>query len=153
MVRALALLRATPLRQASPPSPACHAVPMPDWQALIGRMRIRRDEIQDLTSLLDEHVDPAAGPQAMAAAVAWAIACASLGDQHLWQDLQLSSRHELTALFERWFPTLAAKNTENMKWKKFLYKQLCVREDVLICKAPSCQVCADHALCFGSEDA
>ncbi|MCK7499364.1 MAG: nitrogen fixation protein NifQ [Comamonadaceae bacterium] len=31
-----------------------------------------------------------------------------------------------------------------MKWKKFLYKQLCEREEILVCKAPSCAVCCDH---------
>jgi nitrogen fixation protein NifQ len=130
-----------------------HAVPVPDWEALAARMRSRRDEIVDLMSLLGEHADPAAGPGAVSEAIAWAIACASLGDQHLWQDLRLPSRRELSALFEHWFPSLAAKNTQNMKWKKFLYKQLCLREELLICKAPSCGVCSDHGLCFDSEDA
>ena len=130
-----------------------HAVPVPDWEALADRMRTRRDEIVDLMSLLGEHADPAAGPGAVADAIAWAIACASLGDQHLWQDLQLPSRRELSALFEHWFPALAAKNTQNMKWKKFLYRQLCLREELLICKSPSCDACSDHALCFGPEEA
>lgn len=129
------------------------AVPAPDWDALAGRMQTRRDEIVDLMSLLRDHADPAAGSAGTSNAVAWAIACASLGDQHLWQDLRLPSRRELSALFDHWFPRLAAKNTQNMKWKKFLYKQLCLREELLICKAPSCDVCSDHALCFGSEEA
>lgn len=129
------------------------AVPAPDWDALAGRMQTRRDEIVDLMSLLRDHADPAAGSTGTLNAVAWAIACASLGDQHLWQDLRLPSRRELSALFDHWFPRLAAKNTQNMKWKKFLYKQLCLREELLICKAPSCDVCSDHALCFGPEEA
>jgi len=130
-----------------------YAVPAPDWDALAGRMLTRRDEIVDLMSLLRDHADPAAGSTGTSNAVAWAIACASLGDQHLWQDLRLPSRRELSALFDHWFPRLAARNTQNMKWKKFLYKQLCLREELLICKAPSCDVCSDHALCFGPEEA
>lgn len=130
-----------------------HAVPKPDWNALAERIATRRDEIDDLMSLLRDHADPAAGLAADLDAVAWAIACASLGDQHLWQDLGLTSRSELSMLIEHWFPCLAALNTHNMKWKRFMYKQLCLREDLLICKAPSCGVCCDHGVCFGPEEA
>lgn len=130
-----------------------HATLTPDWHALAERMEARRDEIVDLMSLLRDHADPAAGSAAAVDTVAWAIACASLGDQHLWQDLGLPSRRELSALIEHWFPGLAARNTHNMKWKKFFYKQLCLREELLICKAPSCGVCSDHGMCFGPEEA
>jgi nitrogen fixation protein NifQ len=51
----------------------------------------------------------------------------------------------------RWFPALVAKNSQDMKWKKFLYRELCQREDILICKSPSCAVCTDLPLCFGPE--
>lgn len=127
--------------------------PAPDWGALAERMDARRDEIDDLMSLLLDHRDPAAGSIESAHAIAWAMACASLGDNHLWQDLGLPSRQALSALIGHWFPALAARNTHNMKWKKFFYKQLCLREDLLICKAPSCAVCTDYSLCFGPEDA
>jgi len=128
-------------------------VATPDWNALADRMETRRDEIVDLMSLLRDHADLAAGSPADVDSVAWAIACASLGDQHLWQDLGLPSRRELSMLIEHWFPQLAARNTHNMKWKKFFYKQLCLREDLLICKAPTCGVCSDYGVCFGPEEA
>jgi len=80
------------------------------------------------------------------------VAVGCLGSDHLWQDLGLWSRAELSALMERNFPTLAAKNVHNMKWKKFLYKQLCIAEGVYVCRAPSCEVCADYDACFGPED-
>lgn len=126
-----------------------------DWTALAGagREEPRRDEIEDLVGLLRDHVDVGAGPAAASDAVAHALACASLGDNHLWQDLHLPSRRELSALIGRWFPRLAARNTHDMKWKKFFYKQLCEREALFICKAPSCGVCTDHGVCFGSEEA
>lgn len=130
-----------------------HAAPAPDWEALADRMESRRDEIVDLMSLLRDHADPGADSAEAVDTVAWAIACASLGDNHLWQDLGLPSRLELSALIGHWFPRLAALNTHNMKWKKFLYKQLCLREELLICKAPSCDVCPDHRVCFGPEEA
>ncbi len=84
--------------------------------------------------------------------VALTVAVASLGDHHLWQDLQFASRAELSALMRRWFPALVAKNHADMKWKKFLYRQLCEREQVLICKSPSCAACTDFAVCFGPEE-
>ncbi len=126
--------------------------PAPDWRALAPRMASRRDEIDDLMALLRDHADPAAGPAQAMEAVAWAMACASLGDEHLWQDLGLPSRSELSALIGHWFPALAERNTHNMKWKKFFYKQLCLREELLICKAPTCGVCSDYGVCFGPED-
>ena len=124
-----------------------------DWSALEGRMRSRNDEIDDLMALLLEHVDPVAGPKAARYHVAWLIACASLGDGHLWEDMGLPSREALSQLISHWFPELAARNVDNMKWKKFFYRQLCQKEDILICKSPTCAECSDHAQCFGPEDA
>lgn len=115
------------------------------------RIEPRDDELEDLVALFNDHADPRAGPAEEANCVAHALACASLGQNHLWQDLLLPSRRELSALIGHWFPRLAAKNTQDMKWKKFFYKQLCEREGLFICKAPSCGVCTDHGLCFGAE--
>jgi nitrogen fixation protein NifQ len=126
-----------------------------DWSALSRAMRTepRYDEIEDLVALLTEP-DPQ-GPLSRDETrwVAHALSQASLGNDHLWQDLHLPSRRELTALMSHWFPTLAARNDLNMKWKKFLYKQLCDRAEISVCRAPSCSVCTDHAVCFGPEDA
>lgn len=119
--------------------------------AVQARRARRDDEVDDLLALLCAHADPAAGSAAEAAEVALAIAVASLGDNHLWQDLGLGSRAELSALMRLWFPALVALNIGDMKWKKFLYRQLCEREQVPICKSPSCAVCSDLALCFGPE--
>jgi nitrogen fixation protein NifQ len=75
-----------------------------------------------------------------------------LGDDHLWQDLGLWSRSQLSALLHYNFPELAVRNTQDMKWKKFLYKQLCEMEGLYLCRAPSCAVCVDYSKCYGSED-
>ena len=117
--------------------------------ATAGRRALRDDEVADVRALLLEHAEPAAGD---ASEVAETIALACLGDNHLWQDLLLDSRAELSALMRHWFPTLVAKNHGDMKWKKFLYKQLCEREELFICKAPSCAVCCDRPVCFGPEE-
>jgi nitrogen fixation protein NifQ len=105
---------------------------------VVGRRASRDDEVADLVALLVDEV-------------ALTLAVASLGDNHLWQDLQLASRSELSALMRRWFPALVAKNQRDMKWKKFLYRELCEREQILICKSPSCAVCSDQPACFGPE--
>lgn len=74
-----------------------------------------------------------------------------LGEDHLWQDLGLWSRADLSALIAHNFPMLAALNFKDMKWKKFLYKKLCETEGIYVCRAPSCEVCADYPKCFGPE--
>lgn len=121
--------------------------------AYASRTEPRYDEIEDLVALLTEP-DPQ-GPLSRDEVrwVAHAVSQASLGQDHLWQDLHLPSRRELTALMNHWFPTLAHRNDRNMKWKKFLYKQLCDRAEISVCRAPSCSVCTDYAQCFGPEDA
>jgi nitrogen fixation protein NifQ len=63
----------------------------------------------------------------------------------------LPSRDALNALMQDRFASLKALNANNMRWKKFLYRELCVRADVLICKSPSCDQCVDEPVCFGAE--
>jgi nitrogen fixation protein NifQ len=79
------------------------------------------------------------------------IVAACLGSDHLWQDLGLWSRKELSALLGQNFPEMAARNNRDMKWKKFIYKQLCEAEGLYVCRAPSCEVCLDYPACFGAE--
>ncbi len=120
-----------------------------DRQAMSsGCAALREDEFQDILDLLIEYrID--AGDETTWLASAVAAAC--LGGNHLWQDLGLANRQELSDLLQNHFPLLCAKNTGNMKWKKFFYKQLCERAEVQACRAPSCAVCADYAGCFGAE--
>jgi nitrogen fixation protein NifQ len=75
-----------------------------------------------------------------------------MGSDHLWQDLGLWSRQDLSALFKHNFPVLVEKNVGDMKWKKFLYKQLCLQEGIYVCRAPSCEMCQDYWKCFGPEE-
>lgn len=84
--------------------------------------------------------------------VALIVATACMGRDHLWQDLGLNNRQELSDLFIRNFPQLAALNERDMKWKKFLYKRLCEEDGVYVCRAPSCKACKDYGNCFGPEN-
>ena len=106
------------------------------------------DEFDDLVGLLLAHQTTDAPDSRW---LAHAVATASMADNHLWQDLGLPSRVELNALMQTRFTALKRKNTGDMKWKKFFYRQLCEQAEVLICKSPSCANCCDYSLCFGPE--
>lgn len=76
----------------------------------------------------------------------------SLEPDHLWQDLGVSSRTDLSGLLMRHFQPLAARNVRDMKWKKFFYREMCAAEGMTVCKSPICDTCTDFAICFGPED-
>ena len=106
-------------------------------------------EFPDLVELLLEH---RAVVNEHHRCIAHLVASACMGNDHLWQDLGLPNRIALSVLLTTHFPTLAARNTGDMKWKKFFYKQLCEREGFNACRAPSCAACIDYDKCFGPED-
>ena len=108
----------------------------------------RLDEQDDLYQLLLANMS---ADQDDANWMAKIVIAGCMGADHLWQDLGLWSRDDLTRLMEINFPDLAKRNDKNMKWKKFLYKQLCIQEGVYTCRAPSCEVCADYKECFAPE--
>jgi len=80
------------------------------------------------------------------------IARRALQPHHLWQDLGLRNRRELSWLMERHFAGLAARNVHDMKWKKYLYRAICRDEGFTLCVAPSCNDCSDFDHCFGDEN-
>lgn len=79
------------------------------------------------------------------------IARRAMEADHLWQDLGLANRGELSRLLGRHFPVLAAGNVSNMKWKKYFYRSLCEAEGFVLCSSPSCRACSDFEACFGDE--
>lgn len=118
-------------------------------QAESGSADQRALERDDVLGLLLEHrAYDNMSEQWMAEIVTYAC----MGNDHLWQDLGLHSREYLSRLMVQNFPALAAKNEHDMKWKKFLYKQLCEQEGVNVCRSPSCEYCADYLNCFGPEE-
>jgi nitrogen fixation protein NifQ len=109
----------------------------------------RAPERDDVLGLLLEHrAYRTMSEQWMAEIVT--VAC--MANDHLWQDLGLWSRDHLSRLMKLNFPSLAAKNVHDMKWKKFIYKQLCEQEGINACRAPSCEYCTDYLKCFGPEE-
>lgn len=111
--------------------------------------RERIPEWEDLVGLMLEF---RANNDASEEWIAQIVAAACMGFDHLWQDLGLWSRGELSEILSLNFPELARRNNKDMKWKKFLYKQLCARDGTYVCRAPSCDVCADYNVCFGPEE-
>lgn len=109
----------------------------------------RYEEFDDLVELLLAHASRDSEETRLLARL---VAHACMGENHLWQDLGLPDRQALNEILREHFPALHAKNTGNMRWKKFFYRQLCERAGVPICKSPSCGVCCDYATCFGPED-
>lgn len=80
--------------------------------------------------------------------VSHAIASACFGHRRLWQDLGLRRREEVSSLFSRQFPGLFARNTQDLKWKRFLFKELGKRLGRLNLEPPSCDGCDQLRVCF-----
>ena len=71
---------------------------------------------------------------------------------HLWVAMGLFERPQLTAAIRRHLPTLAEANSQNMRWKRYLFKQVCDLNGGVMCKSPNCGVCSDYALCFAVDN-
>ncbi len=79
------------------------------------------------------------------------IARRAMEPNHLWEDLGLRDRSELTRLLSRHFAPIAVRNTHNMRWKRFFYRALCESDGFVMCTTPVCTDCRDFDLCFGDE--
>lgn len=79
------------------------------------------------------------------------IARRAMEPNHLWEDLGLRDRSELTRLIARHYAPLARRNDKNMRWKRFIYRMMCENDGFVMCSTPVCSNCADYALCYGAE--
>ncbi|MCR8547457.1 nitrogen fixation protein NifQ [Salipiger sp. P9] len=79
------------------------------------------------------------------------LARRAMETRHLWEDLGLPSRAALSALIARHLPGLAAANSQNMRWKKFFYRQICSDAAFSLCLSPSCDDCEERAECFAPD--
>jgi len=106
------------------------------------------DEVAMVRDLLLAHRStPGEDGRALAAI----IARRAMEPNHLWEDLGLRCRSELSRLLARHFAPLAARNTKNMRWKRFFYRTLCESDGLVMCTTPVCTACCDFNLCFGDE--
>lgn len=81
-----------------------------------------------------------------------AIAAACYGRQHLWQDLGFNGRDEVSMLIAQWFPRLFELNTQNLKWKRFLFEHLGEREGIPELRPPACEDCDTYQMCFSRTE-
>jgi nitrogen fixation protein NifQ len=109
-------------------------------------------EIPELIDLIGLLLDYRAGLRDSEIWLAHIVAHGCAGCDHLWQDLGLANRGELSLLMETAFPRLANLNVGDMKWKKFIYRHYCERDGIYICPAPSCGICKDFKTCFSPEE-
>jgi nitrogen fixation protein NifQ len=113
-----------------------------------GRAQRRDPRLDECDELLRLMLMDKAGDSPSEVWMAHVVAAGCMGNDHLWEDLGLHDRSQLSQLMRRNFPALAARNVKDMKWKRFLYKQLCEAEGIYTCRAPSCEVCSDYHACF-----
>ncbi|NRD75283.1 nitrogen fixation protein NifQ [Shewanella sp. VB17] len=81
----------------------------------------------------------------------WAhkIIIACCGKTHLYSDMGFKNRKMISALFRQHFPLLANKNIGNkMRWKKFIYRQFCLAEQLPLCPTASCSECPSKQECY-----
>jgi nitrogen fixation protein NifQ len=76
------------------------------------------------------------------------IAHACLRPDHLWRDLGLRGRDDVTAMLERFFPEVVARNIEGLRWKKLLARELALSMGATPGPAPGCPGCEDFGFCF-----
>lgn len=79
------------------------------------------------------------------------LAHACLRPDHLWRDLGLSGRDAVSAMLTRYFPALVARNTANLRWKKFLARDLALARGDEPAPAPGCPGCEDYRQCFPGD--
>jgi len=79
------------------------------------------------------------------------LAQACLRPDHLWRDLGLKGRDDVTALLTRHYPGLVARNTQNLRWKKFLAYSAFEHAGLPAAAAPGCSDCEDRGFCYGAS--
>jgi len=111
--------------------------------------RAEEDEEEEMIRqiLLQNH----SGPQQVSEWLAYVVARRGMEPNHLWEDLGLAERSDLTKLLLRHFAPLACKNTRNMRWKRFLYRSLCEAEGFSMCPSPTCDACSEFHVCYGDD--
>jgi nitrogen fixation protein NifQ len=129
------------------------ATMFPHAQPILARLRghaagVPSDDEACLRQLLRGHTTEATALQMRLADM---LARRCLRPNHLWQDLGLRNRRELSWLMARHFEPLASGNRHDMKWKKFFYRTICRDEGFSLCAAPVCSECDDFANCFDEE--
>lgn len=107
----------------------------------------------DVLEILLSHVpcDTTGGKNRLAEWLARIIAARAAHPGHLWVAMGFFERPQLTAAIRRHLPTLAEANNKGMRWKRYLFKQVCDMNGGVMCKSPTCGDCSDYSLCFAPD--
>lgn len=81
------------------------------------------------------------------------LAAACMGGHHLWEDLGLSGRPQVSRLMQLAFPVLHDSNVMNLRWKRHLF--LCLGDTLGRpgLRPAKCDDCGDFAVCMGAGQA
>lgn len=110
-------------------------------------VNMRDAERTDIINLLKKHRNTTLNFSEVASTI---IATACLNSAHLWKSLGFDNRRDLTTWMKINFPDFAAGNN-NMRWKRYIYLQLCQQGGDYVCRAPSCDECSSFKECFLPE--
>ena len=104
----------------------------------------------ELLSLLRSYLPPKGDDiyEKLAVYLTQIIAARAAHPGHLWVAMGLFDRPQLSAIIDLYLPLLLKANDKKMRWKRFLFKQICERNGGMMCKSPNCQDCSDYPLCF-----
>ncbi|MBN9421226.1 MAG: hypothetical protein BGO63_00325 [Candidatus Accumulibacter sp. 66-26] len=131
------------MKERTPRHHAAHALSDERFGALAAQAP---GEFHVLLELLLGHAAPDVDA-ADANRLARAIAAACFGQRHLWQDLGLAGRTEVTELLERHFPRLARKNSRDLRWKRFLFAEVGALTGNPALRPPACTLCPEQQTC------
>jgi nitrogen fixation protein NifQ len=107
------------------------------------------EELKDIRNLLLEHRASGRVEEKWIASI---LAATALHSSHLWEDLGLMGRQEVSQVINRNFPSLGRLNLgSKMRWKKFFYRKLCEKNGLNICRSPNCQTCDEYSTCFSPD--
>jgi nitrogen fixation protein NifQ len=118
------------------------------WDCADAGVAPAHEEIEMVRDLL---LDNRSSPGEFGRWLAAMVARRAMEPNHLWEDLGLRERSELTRLMERHFHPLAIRNDKNMRWKRFFYRMMCENDGFVMCSTPVCSNCSDYNHCFGEE--
>jgi nitrogen fixation protein NifQ len=104
--------------------------------------------VDDLRKLLLRHQRQPIANAIDAWCLASIIATACLRPDHLWRDLGLDDRNDVTDILTRHYPKLIARNVDSLRWKRFLAEQVALDKGRSPGPAPGCPGCEDFGFCF-----
>ncbi|MCP3392417.1 nitrogen fixation protein NifQ [Bradyrhizobium sp. CCGB12] len=128
-----------------------HCFPAVEIKADKQLLHFKGDEDEEVAMIRDLLLGQQSTKGRISGWLAAMVARRAIEPNHLWEDLGLRNRGELSRLLSRHFAPLAARNINNMRWKRFFYRTLCENDGLVMCTAPVCTQCNEFNVCFGAE--